>query len=92
MQAFRRELNKPFNSKPLRFLAQPSRTSYFTAQQVREIVTKLSGPFSDSHKRQLEAAVMLYPRVVDKSNWYLVDEVVVSNNQLGSRIEELKTQ
>ncbi|MGB6295145.1 MAG: hypothetical protein WBF90_03045, partial [Rivularia sp. (in: cyanobacteria)] len=58
MQAFTRELNKPFDSKPLRFLAQPSRTSYFTAQQVREIAKKLSGPFSDSHKRQLEAAVM----------------------------------
>lgn len=49
MQAFTRELNKPFHSKPLRFLAQPSRTSYFTAHQVREIVKKLSSPFS-SHR------------------------------------------
>ncbi len=92
MEAFKRELNKPFYSKPIRFLAQPSRTSYFTAQQVREIVKQLKGPFSSDNKRQLEAAVMLYPRVLDKSNWYLVDDIVVSKNQLRSRIEKLKSQ
>ena len=92
MQAFTRELNKPFDSKPLRFLAQPSTNNSFTAQEVREITKKLSGSFSDSHKRQLEAAVMLYPRVVDKSNWYLVDDIVVSKKQLRTRIENLKTQ
>ncbi|MGB3654017.1 MAG: DUF4476 domain-containing protein, partial [Rivularia sp. (in: cyanobacteria)] len=74
MQAFTRELNKSFNSDPLKFLAQPSKSNYFTAQQVREIAQRLKGSFSSSHKRQLEAVMMLYPRVVDKSNWYLVDE------------------
>ena len=89
MTAFRRELAKPFDSKPLRFLAQPSQTNYFTAEQVRKIVTQLAGPFSGHHKVQLEAAVMLYPRVVDKSNWYFVDGIIASRNQLRARIEKL---
>ena len=89
MTAFRRELAKPYDSKPLRFLTQPSQTNYFTAEQVRKIVTQLAGPFSSHHKVQLEAAVILYPRVIDKSNWYLVDGIVASRNQLRARIEKL---
>ncbi|BAY86813.1 hypothetical protein NIES267_63240 [Calothrix parasitica NIES-267] len=33
---------------------------------------------------------MLYPRAINKSNWYLADGIVAYRNQLRARIEKLQ--
>ena len=92
MTAFRRELAKPYDSKPLRFLTQPSQTNYFTAEQVRKIVTYMADSISSYHTVLLEVAVSLYPRVIDKSNWFIVEGIVASSHQLLASIDKLNNE
>ena len=53
--------------KEMEFLAQPARDGYFSVAQVKEIIEVF--PFAPE---QENVAVLLYPRVVDKANWYTV--------------------
>jgi len=55
----------------LEFLAQPVSKNYFTAEQASRIVETMR--FADE---EVDAAVMLYPRVVDPGNWYLVEQAI----------------
>lgn len=55
----------------LEFLAQPVTTTYFTAAQASQIVGTMRFP-----NEEVEAAVMLYPRVVDQENWFMVEQSV----------------
>ena len=55
----------------LEFLAQPISENYFTAAQASQIVETMR--FSDE---EVQAAVMLYPRVVDLNNWFVVEQAI----------------
>ena len=55
----------------LDFLAQPVSQNYFTAAQASRIVDTMRFP-----NEEIEAAVMLYPRVVDPGNWFLVEQAI----------------
>ncbi|MEM9002124.1 MAG: DUF4476 domain-containing protein [Cyanobacteria bacterium P01_F01_bin.86] len=55
----------------LEFLAQPVSYNYFTAAQASQIVSAMS--FS---QEEVQAAVMLYPRVVDLNNWFVVEQAL----------------
>jgi hypothetical protein len=61
------------NSWPnyLDFLVQPVSKNYFTAEQASRIVDTMR--FADD---EVDAAVMLYPRVVDPGNWYVVEQAI----------------
>ncbi|MGB3692254.1 MAG: DUF4476 domain-containing protein [Spirulinaceae cyanobacterium] len=59
----------------MEFLAQPARAGYFTVAQVKEIIAAFRFP-----AEQEDVAVMLYPRVVDKANWYTVYEAFSSSS------------
>jgi hypothetical protein len=55
------------------FLQQPARKSYFTSEQVREIITRVGST------REVAVAVLLYPRVVDPENWFIVEQAITFN-------------
>jgi hypothetical protein len=55
----------------LEFLAQPVSKNYFTAEQASQIVETMR--FADD---EVDVAVMLYPRVVDPGNWYVVEQAI----------------
>lgn len=55
----------------LEFLAQPVANNYFTADQASRIVETMRFPDDE-----VDAAVMLYPRVVDPGNWYVVEQAL----------------
>ena len=55
----------------LEFLQQPVSKNYFTANQASQIVETMR--FADD---EVDAAVMLYPRVVDPGNWYVVEQAI----------------
>lgn len=55
----------------LDFLAQPVSQNYFTAAQASRIIDTMRFP-----NEEIEAAVMLYPRVVDQGNWFLVEQAI----------------
>ncbi len=59
----------------MEFLAQPAREGYFSVAQVKEIIAAFRFP-----AEQENVAVMLYPRVVDKANWYTVYEAFSSSS------------
>lgn len=61
----------------IEFLSQPARDGYFTAEQVRQIIEVFSFP-----KQQEDAAVVLYPSVVDKANWFVVYEAFSFNSSI----------
>lgn len=65
------------------FLAQTVPHNYFTASQASEIVKEIN--FSD---RQVQAAVILYPRVVDRGNWFVVEQALTFD----SARQELRRQ
>jgi len=71
-QAFKQFLSALEDSWPhhVAFLRQPTSWSYFTADQIRRIVN-LVGP-----TRELEVAVLLYLRVVDPQNWFIVEQAI----------------
>lgn len=56
-------------AKPLEFLAQAVPHNYFTAAQATEIVKEIK--FS---RDKVTVAVMLYPQVVDRGNWFVVEQ------------------
>ena len=56
-------------AKPLEFLAQAVPRNYFTAAQATEIVKEIK--FS---RNKIPAAVLLYPQVVDRGNWFVVEQ------------------
>ncbi|MEM6521629.1 MAG: DUF4476 domain-containing protein [Cyanobacteria bacterium P01_C01_bin.70] len=68
----------------LDFIAQSARTSYFTAAQAAAIVRTLQ--FGGD---EVPAAVMLYPRVVDLRNWYLVEQAVTFHSDRRDLREQL---
>jgi hypothetical protein len=72
-EAFNQLMTALENSWPdyLEFLAQPVSTNYFTAEQASQIVDTMR--FADE---EVDAAVMLYPRVVDPGNWYVVEQAI----------------
>ena len=73
MQALRRET---FDDDKLKFLAPVAHHSYFSSEQVRQIL----GKFSFDRNRE-EAAIILYPKVVDPVNWFVIyDMFTFSNN------------
>ncbi|HEY9694856.1 MAG TPA: DUF4476 domain-containing protein [Oculatellaceae cyanobacterium] len=51
----------------MQFLSQPLREAYFTSDQVCQVIRIFPFP-----REQENVAVMFYPRVVDKSNWFVV--------------------
>lgn len=55
----------------LEFLAQPVANTYFTAAQASQIVGMMRFP-----NEEVDAAVMLYPRVVDRENWFMVEQAM----------------
>lgn len=65
----------------LEFLAQPVSQNYFTAAQASRIVDTMRFP-----DEQVEAAVLLYPRVVDPGNWFRVEQTI----ELDSARQELR--
>jgi hypothetical protein len=73
LQALRRET---FDDDKLEFLAPVAHQSYFSSEQVRQIL----GKFSFDRNRE-EAAIILYPKVVDPVNWFVIyDMFTFSNN------------
>ena len=71
--------------KEMEFLAQPARDGYFSVAQVKEIIEVF--PFAPE---QENVAVLLYPRVVDKANWYTVYDAFsfpTSRRKVQQRIE-----
>jgi hypothetical protein len=54
------------------FLAQTARDGTFTADQVRQLIAVLK--FSTD---QEDVAVLLYPRVLDKNNWFLAETAFI---------------
>ena len=61
----------PFADEKLAVLGSISRGRSFTVYQVVQLVNEM--PFADT---KVEAAVMLYPLVVDVQNWYLVYDTI----------------
>ncbi|MGF1937589.1 MAG: DUF4476 domain-containing protein [Nostoc sp. ChiQUE02] len=57
--------------KYLEFLAQTVPQNYFTSAQASQIIKEMN--FGD---QQVKAAVMLYPQVVDRGNWFIVDQAI----------------
>jgi Domain of unknown function (DUF4476) len=55
----------------LQFLIQIVPQNYFTSVQASQIVKEMK--FGD---REVEAAVMLYPQVVDRGNWFVVEQAI----------------
>ncbi|MBS3025996.1 MAG: DUF4476 domain-containing protein [Dolichospermum sp. DET50] len=55
----------------LQFLIQIVPQNYFTSVQASQIVKEMK--FGD---REVEAAVMLYPQVVDHGNWFVVEQAI----------------
>jgi hypothetical protein len=73
LQALRRET---FDDDKLEFLAPVARQSYFSSEQARQILDKFS--FDRNRK---EAAIILYPKVVDLVNWFVIyDTFTFSSN------------
>ncbi|MBE7386147.1 MAG: DUF4476 domain-containing protein [Leptolyngbya sp. SIO1E4] len=73
----------------LEFLAQPISENYFTAAQASQIVETMR--FSDE---EVQAAVMLYPRVVDLNNWFVVEQAITfdtARQELRNQIATLST-
>lgn len=72
-EAFNQLMNALRSSWPnyLEFLAQPVTQNYFTAAQASQIVNTMRFP-----NEEVEAAVMLYPRVVDRGNWFVVEQAM----------------
>ena len=80
------------NSWPnhLDFLAQPISQNYFTAAQAKQIVEKMG--FSSE---EVQVAVMLYPRLVDLNNWFIVEQALTfrsSRQELRRQISNLSNQ
>ena len=48
-------------------IIRSARLNNFTSDQVRDILRRL-----DFDSERIDAAVMLYPRVVDRSNWFII--------------------
>lgn len=70
------------------FLEHPVAHNYFTAAQAIQIIDEVRFGYEE-----VQAAVMLYPRVVDKHNWYLVEQsITFSHNrqQLRQQIAALE--
>jgi hypothetical protein len=63
----RRLRREGFDDDKLEFLAEFGRNGYFTSAQVAQIVDLMT--FSEGEE---QAAILLYPRVVDPENWYVV--------------------
>jgi hypothetical protein len=57
--------------KELEFLAQRVPQNYFISAQASQIVKEMK--FGD---REVEAALILYPQVVDHGNWFLVEQAI----------------
>jgi hypothetical protein len=73
LQALRRET---FDDEKLEFLAPVAHQSYFSSEQVRQILDK----FLFDNNRE-EAAIILYPKVVDPVNWFVIyDTFTFSSN------------
>jgi len=67
---------KTFDDDKLEFLAPVARQSYFSSEQARQILDK----FSFDRNRE-EAAIILYPKVVDPVNWFVIyDTFTFSSN------------
>lgn len=67
---------KTFDDDKLEFLAPVARQSYFSSEQTRQILDK----FSFDRNRE-EAAIILYPKVVDPVNWFVIyDTFTFSSN------------
>jgi len=56
----------------LEFLAQRVPQNYFISAQASQIVKEMK-LFGD---RQIEAALILYPQVLDHGNWFLVEQAI----------------
>lgn len=67
----------------LSFLQQPVAHNYFTAAQASQIVDAVRFGYEE-----VQVAVMLYPRVVDKNNWYLVEQSIT----FGHHRQQLRQQ
>ncbi len=63
-------------SKPLDFLAQAVPHNYFTAAQATEIIKEIK--FSTN---KIPAAVLLYPQVVDRGNWFVVEQAFIFDRE-----------
>ena len=88
-EAFNQLMNALRSSWPnyIEFLAQPVTQNYFTAAQASQIVDTMRFP-----NEEVEAAVMLYPRVVDRGNWFMVERAISfdsSRRELRQRIMQL---
>ena len=57
--------------KELEFLAQRVPQNYFISAQASQIVKEMK--FGD---REVEAALILYPQVLDRGNWFLVEQAI----------------
>jgi hypothetical protein len=67
--------NEPFSSGKLNILKDAVRGNYFTSEQVVDILSVF-----DFEKDKLESAKMLYPKVVDKNNFFKVYSVFKFNS------------
>ncbi|MTJ06765.1 DUF4476 domain-containing protein [Anabaena sp. UHCC 0253] len=63
-------------ANPLEFLAQAVPQNYFTAAQATQIVKKIN-----FESRKISAAVLLYPQVVDRGNWFVVEQTFTFESQ-----------
>ena len=63
--------------KDMEFLSQRVPQNYFTSAQAAKIVKEMT--FGD---KQEEAAVMLYPQIVDHGNWFVVEEAITFDSDL----------
>ncbi len=75
---------------PLEFLAQAVPHNYFTAAQATEIVKEIK--FS---RNKVPVAVMLYPQVVDRGNWFVVEQAFIfesERRELRRQIANLSSQ
>lgn len=72
----------------LSFLEQPIANNFFTAAQASQIVSSVRIGYEE-----VQVATMLYPQVVDKGNWYLVEQSITlshSRQQLRQQIAALE--
>lgn len=73
----------------LEFLRESVPQNTFTARQAQEIVAALDYP-----DQELQAALLLYPRIADSQNWSLVERAITFNDtriELQRRINNLPT-
>lgn len=77
-------------SKPIEFLTRAVRHNYFTTSQAIQIIKEMK-----FGSRQVEAAVLLYPQIVDRGNWFMLEQALTfesDRRELRRQIANLSEQ